>query len=84
MRTGRYDGHEIDALIEMCKMCSLGKAVDVNTLLHRLDIPTDVKARIVKAGGHPSGNEEQAEALRSIQAQALIEVTKLDRRRWPR
>ena len=81
MRTGRNDEHQIDALIEMC---SLGKPVDVDALLHRPDIPNDVKIRIRQAGGHPSGNEEQAEALRSMQAQALIEVAKLDTKCWPR
>jgi hypothetical protein len=55
----------------------------VNSLLHRPDISADVKMRILKAGGHPSGNEEQAKGLRSMQAQALIEVARLDRRRWP-
>ena len=81
MNTGSDDERQIDALIEIC---SLGKPVDVNSLLHRPDISADVKMRILKAGGHPSGNEEQAKGLRSMQAQALIEVAKLDRRHWPR
>ena len=81
MRTGRYDEHQIDALIEMC---SLGKPVDVNALLHRPDIPNDVKIRVRKAGGYPTGNVEPAKALRSMQAQVLIEVARLDRRCWHR
>ena len=77
-------GFSENQLAALCEIWKLGKPIDVSVFLDREDIPNDAKVRIKNAGSVPYGSDSTApeRAYRTMQAQIILEVAKLDKRQW--
>jgi hypothetical protein len=78
MKIEGFDDEQLAALVEIW---NLGKPINVRAFLDRADIPAESKKRVEEAG-RVDDVASHAEAYRRMQAQIVIEVAELDKKRW--